>query len=62
MLCFLIEFCVVCIFKVLSIGFFLQTLETVFQYTILFASSVFCGHIGKEALDGVALAMTVGGL
>jgi hypothetical protein len=61
MLCFLIEFGVVCIFKVLSIVF-LQTLETVFQYTILFASSVFCGHIGKEALDGVALAMTVGGL
>ncbi|XP_071175726.1 multidrug and toxin extrusion protein 1-like isoform X5 [Mytilus edulis] len=34
------------------------TIETLLQYLILSVSLLFCGHLGKEALDGVQLAIT----
>ncbi|XP_052063138.1 multidrug and toxin extrusion protein 2-like [Mytilus californianus] len=35
-----------------------NTIETLLQYLILSVSLLFCGHLGKEALDGVQLAIT----
>jgi Na+-driven multidrug efflux pump len=31
----------------------------ILQKMLLFLSMTFCGHLGKESLDGVALATTV---
>ena len=42
----------------MSIEYF-QILTQVSFYGIILVSLIFCGHLGKETLDGVALASTV---